>query len=140
MNSESEGLTVLPRFMLKSKIHRATVTHADVDYEGSVTIDSNLLRAADVLPFEEVQLWNVTRGTRLATYALPGEAGSGVVCVNGAAAHLAKPGDLIILATFTAMSDAAARGHTPRVVFVDGHNRVRPDTFEEVAGPESRSP
>ena len=112
MIPEPEGLTVSPRFMLKSKIHRATVTHADVDYEGSVTIDSNLLRAANVLPFEEVHIWNVTRGTRLATYALPGEAGSGVVCVNGAAAHLAKPGDLVILAAFTAMSDAAALGHT----------------------------
>ena len=139
MAPEPEGLTVSPRFMLRSKIHRATVTHADVDYEGSVTIDSNLLRAADVLPFEEVQLWNVTRGTRLATYALPGEAGSGVVCVNGAAAHLAKPGDLVIIATFTQMSDTAARSHTPRVVFVDEHNRIRPDTFEEVAGPTRRS-
>jgi len=139
MNPEPEGLTVLPRFMLKSKIHRATVTHADVDYEGSVTIDSNLLRAADVLPFEEVQIWNVTRGTRLATYALPGEAGSGVVCINGAAAHLAKPGDLVIIATFTTLNDAAARVHTPCVVFVDGRNRIRPDTFEEVAGPEHRT-
>src|SRR5947209_15119169 len=88
------------RFMLKSKIHRATVTHADVDYEGSVTLDPRLLEAADILPYEKVHVWNVTRGTRLETYAIPGEAGSGVVCINGAAAHLARPGDLVIIATF----------------------------------------
>ena len=138
MTPQPERGPVLPRFMLKSKIHRATVTHADVDYEGSVTVDSSLLAAADVLPFEEVQIWNVTRGTRLATYALPGEAGSGVICVNGAAAHLAKPGDLVILATFTQMDDTAAREHTPRVVFVDEHNHIRKDTFAEVAGPQRR--
>ena len=75
------------RFMLKSKIHRLTVTHADVDYEGSVTLDARLLEAADIVPFEEVHVWNVTRGTRLLTYAMVGEAGSGVVCINGAAAR-----------------------------------------------------
>ncbi|WP_410960377.1 aspartate 1-decarboxylase, partial [Salmonella sp. SAL4431] len=79
-------------------IQRATVTHADVDYEGSLALDADLLRAADILPFEEVHVWNVTRGTRLRTYAMNGEAGSGVVCVNGAAAHLAGPGDLVIIA------------------------------------------
>src|SRR5881398_142194 len=89
------------RSMLKSKIHRATVTDANVDYKGSVTIDSRLLEAADILPFEEVHVWNVTSGTRLRTYAMAGEAGSGVVCINGAAAHLAKPGDIVIIATFT---------------------------------------
>src|SRR5215472_16217303 len=96
------------RTMLKSKIHRATVTHADVDYEGSLTLDASLLEAADILPFEEVHVWNVTRGTRLRTYAMSGEAGSGVACVNGAAAHLARPGDLIIVATYTQLEDAAA--------------------------------
>src|SRR5438105_9316288 len=102
------------RSMLKSKIHRATVTDADVDYEGSLTLDRDLLEAADILPFEEVHVWNVTRGSRFRTYAMAGEAGSGVVCVNGAAAHLAKPGDLIIVATYTQLEDAAARLHHPR--------------------------
>jgi aspartate 1-decarboxylase len=125
------------RSMLKSKIHRATVTHADVDYEGSLTLDAELLAAADILPYEEVHVWNVTRGTRLRTYALVGEAGSGVVCVNGAAAHLAKPGDLVIVATFAQMDDAAARTHRPRVVLVDGRNRVRRADAEEIAGPKT---
>src|SRR5215470_12533545 len=95
--------TGLRRSMLKSKIHRATVTHADVDYEGSLTLDADLLEAADILPFEEVHVWNVTRGTRFQTYAMVGERRSGVVCVNGAAAHLAVPGDLIIVATYAGL-------------------------------------
>src|SRR3954463_11210659 len=81
------------RSMLKSKLHRAVVTHADINYEGSLTLDRVLLEAADILPWEEVHVWNVTRGTRFRTYAMEGEAGSGVVCTNGAAAHLAGPGD-----------------------------------------------
>src|SRR5205085_10828548 len=109
--------------MLKSKIHRATVTQADVNYEGSVTVDAELLRAADILPHEEVHVWNVTRGSRLRTYAIAGEAGSGVVCINGAAAHLARPGDIVILATFTELEDIAARHHRPTVIMVDEHNR-----------------
>jgi aspartate 1-decarboxylase len=124
--------------MLKSKIHRATVTHADVDYEGSLTLDATLLEAADILPFEEVHVWNVTRGTRLRTYAMTGEAGSGVVCVNGAAAHLARPGDLIIVATYTQLDDAAARTHRPRIVLVDADNRIRTAQVEEIAGPKRR--
>src|SRR5262249_9739016 len=96
------------RSMLKSKVHRATVTDADLDYEGSLPLDALLLEAADILPYEEVHVWNVTRGTRLRTYAMRGEPGSGVVCVNGAAAHLAGPGDLVIVATFTQMDDEAA--------------------------------
>jgi aspartate 1-decarboxylase len=125
------------RSMLKSKVHRATVTDADVNYEGSLTLDALLLEAADILPFEEVHVWNVTRGTRLRTYAMRGEPGSGVVCVNGAAAHLAGPGDLVIVATFTQMDDEAARRHRPRVVLVDERNRVRPARTEEIAGPQS---
>jgi aspartate 1-decarboxylase len=125
------------RSMLKSKIHRATVTHADVDYEGSLTLDADLLQAANILPYEEVHVWNVTRGTRLRTYAMVGEAGSGIVCVNGAAAHLARPGDLVIVATFAQMDDAAARRHRPLVVFVDAHNRIRPARMEEIAGPQT---
>jgi aspartate 1-decarboxylase len=126
------------RFMLKSKIHRATVTHADVDYEGSLTLDTDLLEAADILPHEEVHVWNVTRGTRLRTYALAGERGSGVVCANGAAAHLAKPGDLVIIATFTMLEDARARAHQPHIVLVDGRNRVRNANADEIGGPKRR--
>jgi len=129
--------TGMRRYMLKSKVHRATVTHADVDYEGSLTLDADLLEAADILPFEEVHVWNVTRGTRLRTYAMAGERGSGVVCVNGAAAHLARPGDLVIVATFAELDDAAARLHRPTVVLVDERNRVR-RTADEVAGPRRR--
>ena len=124
--------------MLKSKIHRARVTEADVNYEGSLTLDSSLLEAADILPHEQVHVWNVTRGTRLTTYAIAGEPGSGVVCVNGAAAHLARPGDVIIVATFADMDEAAARSHRPRVVFVDDSNRITQAAAEEVAGPKRR--
>src|SRR3954454_4059132 len=85
------------RSMLKSKIHRATVTHADVDYEGSLSLDTALMLAADILPHEEVHVWNVTRGTARQTFAIAAESGSGIVCANGAAAHLIKPGDLIIV-------------------------------------------
>jgi aspartate 1-decarboxylase len=113
------------RSMFKSKIHRATVTEANLDYEGSLTVDADLLTAADILPFEEVHVWNVTRGTRLTTYAIAGPPGSGMVCVNGAGAHLVQPGDLVIVATFTEMDEAAARAHEPLVVLVDEHNRVR---------------
>jgi aspartate 1-decarboxylase len=124
--------------MLKSKIHRATVTDADVNYEGSVTVDADLLRAADILPHEEVHVWNVTRGSRLRTYAIEGEAGSGVVCINGAAAHLTRPGDLVILATFTDLDDVAARNHQPIVVLVDERNRIRDARAKEVPGPKRR--
>lgn len=120
--------------IFKSKIHRATVTHADLEYEGSVTVDSDLLREANILPYEAVHIWNVSRGTRLMTYALPGPAGSGVLCINGAAAHLNHPGDLVILATFAEMSAEEALVHTPRVVRVDAKNRIT-DTSDEVPGP-----
>jgi aspartate 1-decarboxylase len=121
--------------IFKSKIHRATITHADVDYEGSVTVDEQLLEAAGILPFEAVHIWNVTRGTRLVTYALPGPPGSGVVCVNGAAAHLNRPGDVAILATFAEMTPAEARSHVPRVIRVDDRNRVVGDDQPERPGP-----
>ena len=110
--------------VFKSKIHRATVTHADVAYEGSVTIDRALLEAAGILPFEAVHIWNATRGTRLVTYALEGPRGSGAICVNGAAAHLNQPGDIVILATFADMSPEEARSHKPTVVRVDARNRI----------------
>jgi len=121
--------------VFKSKIHRATVTHADLEYEGSVTVDSDLLDAAEILPYEAVHIWNVTRGSRLMTYALPGPRGSGAICVNGAAAHLNKPGDLVILATFAEMSREEARDYRPIVVRVDAQNRKTDDTSEELPGP-----
>src|SRR5277367_3383098 len=114
MAASVNGTASLRRSMLISKLHRARVTHADIDYEGSVTVDRTLLEAADILPWEEVHVWNVTRGTRLRTYAMEAEAGSGIVCINGAAAHLAKPGDIVIIATFTQVDDSQARQHTPR--------------------------
>jgi aspartate 1-decarboxylase len=124
--------------MFKSKIHRATVTQADLDYEGSITIDDDLLRAADILPYEQVAVWNVTRGTRLETYAMRGEAGSGVICINGAAAHLNSPGDLVIIATFASVEEDRARIHCPRVVLVDEKNRIRDANAREIAGPGRR--
>lgn len=121
--------------MFKSKIHRATVTHADLEYEGSVTIDADLMDLAGILPHEEIHIWNVTRGTRLTTYALLGPSGSGCICVNGAAAHLNQPGDLVILATFATMSEEEAKKHVPRVVRVDAKNRALADDSLEVPGP-----
>ena len=119
----------------KAKIHRATVTHADLAYEGSVTIDADLLDAAQILPFEAIHIWNATQGTRLVTYALEGPRGSGAICVNGAAAHLNKPGDLVILATFAEMTPEEARQHKPVVVRVDARNRQLADKSQEKPGP-----
>lgn len=110
--------------MLKSKIHRATVTQADVDYEGSLTLDAKLLEASDIVPYEEVHVWNVTRGTRFRTYAMLGEEGSGVVCANGAAALLVAPGDLVIIASFTLMDDRETLSFQPRIVFVNEKNQI----------------
>jgi aspartate 1-decarboxylase len=128
----------MQRSMLKSKIHRARVTHADVSYEGSLTLDAQLLEAADILPNEEVHVWNVTRGTRLTTYAIVGERGSGVVCINGAAAHLVRPGDLIIIASFAQVDEQEVGSHQPRIVFVDENNRIREVADGELAGPWHR--
>lgn len=129
----------MKRHMFKSKIHRATVTHADLQYEGSVTIDETLLAAADILPHEEVHIWNVTRGTRMATYALPGPKNSGVICINGAAAHLNGPGDIVILATFAELDDQEARSYEPKVVRVDGRNGIVTTDESEIPGPAIRS-
>lgn len=123
------------RRMFLGKIHRATITHADLDYEGSVTIDADLMEAAGILQHEEVQIWNITRGTRLTTYALQGPHGSGVICVNGAAAHHMSPGDLAIIATFGELTDKEARVHAPNVVLVDRKNRIV-DTGPERPGPQ----
>jgi len=116
---------VTTRKMLRAKIHRATVTEANVDYEGSITIDRRLMDATDLLPNEAVCVWNVTNGNRFETYTVEGQPDSGVICVNGAAAHLVSPGDLIIIAAFTWLDEEAARVHEPKVVFVDERNRVR---------------
>ena len=119
--------------MFKAKIHRATVTHADLAYEGSVTIDEALLEAAGILPYEAVHIWNVTRGSRLVTYALAGPRQSGAICVNGAAAHHHKPGDIVILATFADMTQEEARCHIPTVVRVDANNRIVEGNLKEQA-------
>jgi aspartate 1-decarboxylase len=110
--------------MMKSKIHRATVTQADLHYVGSVTIDADLLDAADLLPGERVDIVDVTNGARLTTYTIAGERGSGVLGINGAAARLVSPGDLVIVIGYGLMDEAEARRLQPRVVHVDGRNRI----------------
>jgi aspartate 1-decarboxylase len=125
------------RSLFKSKIHRATVTDANLAYEGSVTIDAELMHAADILPYERVQIWDVSNGNRLETYALEGEPGSGVVCVNGAAAHHVWPGDVVIIATFAEAEDEAeARSWRPTVVRVDAANRMVDGPQFETPGPD----
>ena len=114
----------MQRIMLKSKIHRATVTGADLHYEGSVTIDRDLMDAADILSYEKVAVWDVTNGSRLETYAIEGERGSGVIWLNGAAARLVAPKDLVIIASFVNMDNEAAIKHEPKLVFVDAQNRI----------------
>jgi aspartate 1-decarboxylase len=121
----------MQRIMLKSKIHRATVTGADLHYEGSVTIDRDLMDAADLISYEKVAVWNVTNGNRLETYAIEGERGSGVICLNGAAARLMAPKDLVIIASFVNMENGAALAHEPKLVFVDEKNRMLPTRKEE---------
>jgi len=127
----------MKRTLFKSKIHRATVTDANLDYEGSVTIDETLMRAADILPYEKVAIWNATNGSRLETYAIVGAPNSGVICINGAAARHAQPGDIVIIATFAeAVDEAEARAWRPTIVRVDGQNQIvqgAPD--HELAGP-----
>jgi aspartate 1-decarboxylase len=126
------------RTFFRSKIHRATVTHADLDYEGSVSIDEDLLDAAGILEFEAIHVWNITRGTRLQTYAIKGQRGSGVVCINGAAAHLNRPGDLVILATFAELEESEVKAFKPIVVLVDAKNRIVAQDVAEIAGPARR--
>ena len=113
------------RIMMKSKIHRATVTDAQLDYEGSITVDQDLLEAANILPYEQVHVWDVTNGSRIITYAIVGERGSGTICVNGAGAHLVKPGDLVIIATYAAVEDADCRGFEPVIIHVNEKNRKK---------------
>ncbi len=113
------------RTLLKSKIHRATVTDANLHYEGSVTIDRELMLAADLLEFEQVHIFDVNNGQRLVTYVIPGEAGSGTICINGAAAHLVHPGDLIIICAFAQLDPRELADFRPKVVHVDEHNRQK---------------
>ncbi|MFF2650151.1 aspartate 1-decarboxylase [Streptomyces sp. NPDC058045] len=129
------------RTMFKSKIHRATVTQADLHYVGSVTIDGELLEAADLLPGELVHIVDISNGARLETYVIEGERGSGVVGINGAAAHLVHPGDLVIIISYAQVEDAEARRLRPRVVHVDGGNRIvslGADPSEPVPGGDQR--
>ena len=112
------------RTMLKSKIHRATVTQADLHYVGSVTVDADLMDAADLLEGEQVAIVDVTNGARLETYVITGERGSGVIGINGAAAHLIEPGDLVILISYGVMDELEARSVRPKVIFVDADNRI----------------
>ena len=114
----------MQRTLLKSKIHRATVTDADLHYQGSVKVDPLLMAAADLLPHERVEIYNVTNGERFATYVIAGTPGRGEVVINGAAAHKARRGDLVILASYAAYDEAEARTHRPQVVFVDEANRA----------------
>ena len=116
------------RSMLKSKIHRATVTEANLRYQGSITIDAALLRAADLLPGEQVHVVNLNNGSRIETYCVEGQAGSGILCMNGAAARWAQVGDTVILLSYAMMEDDSAQSHRPRIVFVDQANRIRPDS------------
>lgn len=114
----------MQRFMLHSKIHRATVTQADLHYVGSLTIDLDLMDAADMIPGQQVDVVDVDNGNRLTTYVIEGERGSGTVCINGAAARLVQPGDTVIIIAYAAMEDAEARTYEPQVVFVDGENTI----------------
>lgn len=111
--------------MLKSKLHRVRVTDANVDYEGSVAIDSSLMETASILPFEKVEVYNITNGNRFQTYAIEAPPGSGTISINGAAAHLAKKGDIVIIASYAVLEEEEARAHRPRLVYVDDKNAVR---------------
>lgn len=114
----------MQRTMLYAKLHRVTVTQADLNYVGSVTIDRTLIEAAGMLPGERVDIVDVTNGNRLTTYVIEGEADTGLICINGAAAHLIQPGDIAIIIAYAQMEEAEARAFVPRVVFVDHENRI----------------
>jgi aspartate 1-decarboxylase len=121
-----KGMTPVPvRKLLRGKIHRATVTEANLNYEGSITIDKDLMDGMDLLEWEAVHVWDVNNGERFETYALEGPRGSGVICVNGAAARKVAPGDLVIIGAFTWLDENAARAHKPKLVMVDRENRIK---------------
>jgi len=122
----------MKRTLLKSKIHRATVTDANLLYQGSVSIDPVLMEAADLVHHERVEIYNCTNGERFATYAIPGTPGMGEIVINGAAAHKARPGDVVILATYADYEDAECRSHKPSLVFVDARNRIVVQSHERI--------
>lgn len=125
------------RLMLKSKVHRATVTEADLEYEGSLTLDQGLMEAADLREFEGIQVYNITNGSRFETYIITGERGSGTVCINGAAAHLAGPGDMVIIASYVWLEEKEVLTRQPRIVLVDGKNRIK-RVLDHFPAPEVR--
>ncbi len=114
----------MQRQMLSGKIHRATVTEARIDYPGSITIDEKLMKGANILPYEKVLIANINNGSRIESYAIPGKAGSGVICLNGGAAKHGKAGDIVIILAFGVFSDKEAKRHKPKVVYVDSKNRI----------------
>ena len=115
----------MQRFMLKSKIHRATVTDADLHYEGSISIDEKLMEEASMLPYEKVDIYDVNNGERFSTYIIKGKRNSGTICLNGAAARKVAKGDLIIIATFVSVNDEEAKNWRPKCVFVDAKNKIK---------------
>lgn len=114
----------MQRIMLKAKIHRARVTDANLDYEGSITIDETLMEAADIHPFEQVQIYNITNGNRFETYAIKGERDSGGICINGAAAHQAGKDDIVIIANYGLLDEEEHAHHHPKLIYVDEANRI----------------
>ena len=110
---------------MKAKIHRATVTDSNLDYQGSVTVDEGLLEKAGIIPYEQVDIYDITNGERFTTYAIVGPRNSGVICINGAAAHKAKRGDLVIIVSYGVFEDKELKGFEPKVVFVDEKNRMK---------------
>lgn len=115
---------MMKRRLLKSKLHRVTVTHSELEYEGSVAIDVRLLNAADILEYEKLEVYNITNGERFSTYAICAEEGSGIISVNGAAAHRANPGDIVIICTYADLDEKELTGFKPRLVYVDSDNRI----------------
>jgi len=123
----------MDRTLLKSKIHRAIVTEADLEYEGSITVDRNLMDAADLFHYEQVHIFNITNGHRFTTYVIEGKRGSNVICVNGAAAHLAREGDCLIVASFASYNEEECKIHYPKLIYVDEGNNItstKPDTIK----------
>ena len=118
----------MQRFMLKSKIHQAVVTEADLNYEGSITIDEQLMEAVDILPYEQVQVYNITNGSRLETYVIKGERGSGVIGINGAAARLMNKGDRIIIAGYVCLEEKEIKTHKPKIIRVNEKNQIMDKT------------
>jgi len=116
----------MQRILLKSKIHRATVTDSNLQYEGSLTVDEDLLRSVDIVPYEQIKIYNVNNGERFDTYAIAGPAGSGVICLNGAAARKGAKGDLVIIASYAHYDETEVRTHEPKVVLLDSNNKPLP--------------